>query len=85
MAERGLAGLRVRRRRSLTRPGKRLAAADFARRDLTAEQPDLVCAGDLTETDEVKPCSASVIDLFSRRCLAMRWPPGMTPTWSSRP
>ncbi|NGO47044.1 IS3 family transposase [Streptomyces ureilyticus] len=69
MAELGLAGRKVRRRRSLTRPGKRPAAVDFVRRDFTAEEPDLVWAGDLTEieTGEGKLYLATVIDLFSRR------------------
>jgi transposase InsO family protein len=61
----------VRRRRSLTRPGKRAAAPDFVRRDFTAEEPDLVWAGDLTEieTGEGKLYLATVIDLYSRRLL----------------
>ncbi|MET8249102.1 IS3 family transposase, partial [Streptomyces sp. NPDC005202] len=71
MAELGLAGRKVRRRRSLTRPGKRPAAPDFVRRDFTAEEPDLVWAGDLTEieTGEGKLYLATVIDLFFRRLL----------------
>ncbi len=71
MAELGLAGRKIRRRRSLTRPGKRPAAADFVRRDFTAEEPDLVWCGDLTEieTGEGKLYLATVIDLFSRRLL----------------
>ncbi|MFF0079150.1 IS3 family transposase [Streptomyces canus] len=58
-------------RRSLTRPGKRPAAPDFVRRDFTAEEPDLVWAGDLTEieTGAGKLYLATVIDLFSRRLL----------------
>ncbi|WP_159007372.1 IS3 family transposase [Streptomyces sp. NRRL S-813] len=50
MAELGLAGRKI-RRRGLTRPGKRAAAPDFVRRDFTAEEPDLVWAGDMTEID----------------------------------
>ncbi|WP_107471356.1 DDE-type integrase/transposase/recombinase [Streptomyces monashensis] len=71
MAELGLAGRRVRRRRSLPRPGKGLAAPDFVKRDFTAEEPDLVWAGDMTEIDtgEGKLYLATVIDLFSRRLL----------------
>lgn len=71
MAELELAGRKIRRRRSLTRPGKRPAAADFVRRDFTAEEPDLVWCGDLTEieTAEGKLYLATVIDLFSRRLL----------------
>jgi transposase InsO family protein len=71
MAELGLAGRKIRRRRSLTRPGNRPAAPDSVRRDFTAEDPDLVWAGDLTEieTGEGKLYLATVIDLFSRRLL----------------
>jgi hypothetical protein len=44
---------------------------DYVRRDFTAEEPDLVWAGDLTEieTGESKLYLATVIDLFSRRLL----------------
>ncbi|MGW5203040.1 IS3 family transposase [Streptomyces spiralis] len=71
MAELGLAGREIRRRRSLTKPGKRPAAPDFVRRDFTAGEPDLVWAGDMTEIDtgEGKLYLATVIDLFSRRLL----------------
>ncbi|MFE6692338.1 IS3 family transposase [Streptomyces sp. NPDC057743] len=71
MAELGLAGRKIRRRRGLTRPGKREAAPDFVRRDFSTEEPDLVWAGDMTEidTDEGKLYLATVIDLFSRRLL----------------
>ncbi len=69
MAELGLVARKVRRRRGLTRPGKRSAALDFVRRDFTAEAPDLVWCGDMTEieTGEGKLYLATVIDLFSRR------------------
>ncbi|MBW8793585.1 MAG: DDE-type integrase/transposase/recombinase [Streptomyces sp.] len=71
MAELGLAGRKVRRRRSLTRPGKRPAAPDFVRRDFTAEEPDLVWVGDITEIDtgEGKLYLATAVDLFSRPLL----------------
>ncbi|MCP9956149.1 IS3 family transposase [Streptomyces sudanensis] len=71
MAELGLAGRKVKHRQSLTRPGRRPAAPDFVRRDFTAEEPDLVWAGDMTEIDtgEGKLYLATVIDLFSRRLL----------------
>ncbi|MGW1617316.1 IS3 family transposase [Streptomyces sp. NPDC002285] len=71
MAELELAGRRIRRRRSLTKPGKRPAAPDFVRRDFSAEEPDLVWVGDMTEieTGEGKLYLATVIDLFSRRLL----------------
>ncbi|WP_406174384.1 DDE-type integrase/transposase/recombinase [Streptomyces sp. NBC_00996] len=50
---------------------QRPAAPDFVRRDLTAEAPDLVWCGDMTEieTGEGKLYLATVIDLFSRRLL----------------
>ncbi len=71
MAELGLVARAVRRRSGLTRPGKRPAAPDFVKRDFTAEEPDLVWAGDMTEivTEEGKLYLATVIDLFSRRLL----------------
>ncbi|MFF7191082.1 IS3 family transposase [Streptomyces sp. NPDC008222] len=71
MAELGLAGRKVRRRRGLTRPGNRRAFADFVRRDFSATAPDQVWAGDMTEivTSEGKLYLATVIDLFSRRLL----------------
>jgi hypothetical protein len=88
MAELGLAGRKIRRRRSLTRQGKRPAAPDWVRRDFTAEAPDLVWVGDMTEieTDEGKVFLATVIDLFSRRLLgyAMGERPSRTSTaWST--
>ncbi|GGJ72115.1 IS3 family transposase [Streptomyces brasiliensis] len=46
MADLGLAGRRIRRRRGLTRPGKRPAAPDFVQRDFTADAPDQVWCGD---------------------------------------
>lgn len=71
MAELGLVARKVCRRRGPTRPGKRPAAPDFVRRDFTAEAPDLVWCGDMTEieTGEGKLYLATVIDLFSRRLL----------------
>ncbi|WP_328674755.1 IS3 family transposase [Streptomyces sp. NBC_00328] len=71
MAELGLAGRKIRRRRGLARPGRRAAAPDFVRRDFSADAPDQVWAGDMTEivTSEGKLYLATVIDLFSRRLL----------------
>lgn len=71
MAELGLAGRKIRRRGGLTRPGKRPAFADFVRRDFTADAPDQVWCGDMTEiaTGEGTLYLATVIDLFSRRLL----------------
>ncbi|MFF3404076.1 IS3 family transposase [Streptomyces sp. NPDC002659] len=69
MAELGLAGRKIRWRRRLTRPGERAAAPDFVRRDFTADAPDQVWAGDVTEivTGEGRLYLATVIDLFSGR------------------
>ncbi|MCX5097312.1 IS3 family transposase [Streptomyces sp. NBC_00365] len=71
MAELGLAGRKIRRRGGLTRSGKRPVFADFVRRDFTADAPDQVWCGDMTEiaTGEGKLYLATVIDLFSRRLL----------------
>src|SRR5207302_10656874 len=71
MAELGLAGCKPRRRRQLTKPGKRPAAPDLVRRKFTAVAPNLLWCGDLTEvdTDEGKLYLATVLDLFSRRML----------------
>ncbi|WP_201776355.1 IS3 family transposase [Streptacidiphilus carbonis] len=72
MAGLGLQGRKApRRRRSLTRQGKRRAAPDLVRRSFDAVAPDVLWVGDMTEidTDEGKLYLATVIDLFSRRCL----------------
>lgn len=71
MAELGLAGRALKRRRSLTRQGKRPAAPDLVRRTFTAVAPDVLWCGDVTEivTDEGKLYMATVEDLFSRRLL----------------
>lgn len=72
MADLGLAGrARPRRRRSLTRQGKRLVARDLVRRHFDAPAPDVLWCGDMTEiaTGEGKCYLATVIDMFSRRML----------------
>jgi putative transposase len=72
MAELGLQGRnRPRRRRSLTRPGKRKAAPDLVRRKFDATAPNVLGWGDMTEIDtgEGKLYLASVHDAFSRRAL----------------
>jgi transposase InsO family protein len=71
MAELGLAGRKPKRRRWLTRQGKRKAAPDRVRRQFTAPAPNVLWCGDLTEvdTDEGKLYLATVLDLFSRRML----------------
>ncbi|MEV7238659.1 IS3 family transposase [Streptomyces sp. NPDC051020] len=59
-----------RRRRSLTRQGKRRAAPDLVHRRFDAVAPDVLWVGGMTEieTGEGKPRLASVLDL-SRRLL----------------
>ena len=72
MAALGLQGRKPpRRRRSLTRQGRREAAPDLVRRIFDAVAPDVLWVGDMTEieTGEGKLCLATVIDLFSRRLL----------------
>jgi len=71
MADLGLAGRQPRRRRGLTRQGRRPAAPDRVRRKFTAPAPDTVWCGDLTEivTGEGKLYLATVLDLYSRRML----------------
>jgi transposase InsO family protein len=72
MADLGLQGRRPpRRRRSLTRQGKRRAAPDLVRRKFDAVAPDVLWVGDMTEieTGEGKFYLATVLDLFSRRLL----------------
>ncbi|MET8413917.1 DDE-type integrase/transposase/recombinase, partial [Streptomyces sp. NPDC005195] len=72
MAELGLQGRKPpRRRRSLTRPGKRKTAPDLVRRKFDAIAPDVLWWGDMTEieTGEGKLYLASVHDAFSRRAL----------------
>ncbi len=68
MAGLGLVARKVRRRRGLTRPGKRPAAPDFVRRDFTAEAPDLVWCGDKpvpcirqSRFDDQRPTSRTVM------------------------
>jgi putative transposase len=72
MADLGLAGRPLpRRRRSLTRQGKRPVFPDRVQRRFTAPEPDVLWCGDLTEivTDEGKLYLATVLDLYSRRML----------------
>lgn len=71
MAELGLAGRKPKRRRHLTKAGKRPAAPDRVGRKFTAPAPNILWCGDLTEvdTDEGKLYLATVLDLFSRRML----------------
>jgi transposase InsO family protein len=71
MAELGLAGRAPKRRRSLTRQGKRPVARDLVRRVFTAVAPDVLWCGDVTQidTDEGPLYLATTEDLFSRRML----------------
>jgi putative transposase len=71
MAELGLAGRKPRRRRSLTRQGRRPVAPDRVRRQFNSVAPNLLWCGDMTEveTGEGKLYLATVLDLFSRRML----------------
>jgi putative transposase len=71
MAALGLAGRTPRRRRGLTRQGKRPVAPDRVRRQFNAVAPNVLWCGDITEvtTDEGKLYLATVIDLYSRRLL----------------
>jgi len=71
MAQLGLAGRKPKRRRNLTRQGKRPVAPDRVGRKFSAPAPDVLWCGDMTEivTDQGKLYLATVIDLFSRRLL----------------
>jgi putative transposase len=71
MAELGLAGRPPKRRRNLTRQGRRPVAPDRVGRKFGAPAPDVLWCGDMTEivTDQGKLYLATVIDLFSRRLL----------------
>ncbi|WP_199821278.1 IS3 family transposase [Streptomyces sp. NRRL B-3229] len=72
MAELGLQGRKPpRRRRSVTRPGKRNAAPDLVRRKFDAIALELLWWGDMTEIDtgEGTLYLASGHDAFSRRAL----------------
>jgi transposase InsO family protein len=71
MAELGLAGRAPKRRRSLTRQGRRPVARDLVRRVFTAVAPDVLWCGDVTQidTDEGPLYLATTEDLFSRRML----------------
>jgi putative transposase len=77
MAQLGLVARPRRRRRSLTKPGRRPAARDHVRRQFVAVAPNLLWCGDLTEivTEEGKLYLASVLDLFSRKCLGHAFSP----------
>lgn len=71
MAAHGWAGRARPPRRNLTRAGKRPAAPDLVARQFVADRPDEAWVGDVTliRTGEGPLYLATVIDLFSRRCL----------------
>ncbi|WP_367881061.1 hypothetical protein [Streptomyces sp. P3] len=69
MAELGLVAQKVRRRRGLTRPGKRPAAPDLVRRHCRGTRPALVRGHDGDRDRRGKLYLATVIDLISRRLL----------------
>jgi putative transposase len=71
MADHGWAGRKPPRRRSLTRQGRRPAAADLVGRRFIASQPDQLWCGDVTyvPTEEGWLYLATVLDLCSRRLL----------------
>ena len=71
MAERGWAGRTRPKRRSLTRQGRRAAVPDLVGRSFVADSPDEAWCGDVTQipTGEGPLHLATVLDLFSRRCL----------------
>lgn len=68
MAALGLAGRAPKRRRGLTRQGKRPAAADLVARRFSAPAADVLWCGDMTEilTEQGKLYLATVIDLHHR-------------------
>ncbi|WP_433527514.1 IS3 family transposase [Nocardia pseudovaccinii] len=71
MAESGWVARKVKRKHSLTRPGKRPVAPDLVRRQFTAVAPNVLWCGDVTEipTEEGKLYLASVEERFSGRLL----------------
>ncbi|MGP3683177.1 IS3 family transposase [Streptomyces sp. IBSNAI002] len=71
MSEEGWYGREPKKSKGLTRQGKRKAARDLVGRHFDAIAPDVLWVGDMTEIDtgEGKLYLATVIDLFSRRCL----------------
>jgi transposase InsO family protein len=71
MADYSWAGRKRPARRSLTRQGKRKAVPDLVKRSFVADQRDEVWCGDVTmiNTGQGPLYLATVIDLYSRRCL----------------
>ncbi|MGJ3558507.1 IS3 family transposase [Streptomyces sp. INA 01156] len=88
MAELGLQGRKPpRRRRSLTRPGKRKTAPDLVRRGFDAVAPDVLWWGDMTEieTGEGKLTSPASTTRSPAGPSATPWDPGTTHPWSAPP
>lgn len=71
MAAYSWAGRKRPARRSLTRQGKRKAVPDLVKRSFVADRADEVWCGDVTliNTGQGPLYLATVIDLYSRRCL----------------
>ena len=71
MAENGWVARKVKRRRGLTRQGRRRAAPDLVRRAFTAVAADVLWVGDVTEipSDEGRLYLATVEERFSGRLL----------------
>jgi putative transposase len=71
MAELGLAGRPPKRRRSLTRPGRRPAAPDLVRRNFTAVAPDVLWCGDVERHEA--PCNRVEVEGLHRQVVAAVW------------
>ena len=72
MARQGLVARPRKRRKNLTRPGKRAVPfPGLVQREFTASAPNVKWVGDMTEipTDEGKLYLSTALDLFSRRLL----------------
>ncbi|MFD9226174.1 IS3 family transposase [Streptomyces sp. NPDC060064] len=87
MAGLGLQGRKPpRRRKSLTRQGKRKAARDLVRRRFDAIAPDVLWWGDMTEIAAGEGSSASRPSMTRSRAgyWATRWATGTMRPWSAR-
>jgi putative transposase len=71
MVELGLAGRAPKRRRSLTRQGRRPAAPDLVRRDFTAVAPDVLWCGDVERHEA--PCNRVEVEGLHRQVVAAVW------------
>jgi len=71
MAGLGLAGRPLKRRRSLTRQGRRPAAPDLVRRTFTAVAPDVLWCGDVERHEA--PCNRVEVKGLHRQVVAAVW------------